>query len=170
MGVYHMDKIGIKEESYFKNYETKLGKIQIIQEGEYIVGVYFLSNNTNKEKGKKEKETDLIKETYQQILEYLEGNRKEFTIPILLKGTTFRKKVWEALQTIPYGETRTYGEIAKQIGKEKASRAVGMANHDNPISILVPCHRVIGKNGKLVGYAGGLDNKAFLLQLEKERK
>ena len=83
------------------------------------------------------------------------------------EGTEFQKKVWKALTAIPYGETRSYGEIAKIVGNDKASRAVGMANHNNPIPILIPCHRVIGKSGKLTGYAGGLDKKTALLELER---
>ena len=90
-----------------------------------------------------------------------------FDLPLDPIGTEFQKKVWQALKEIPFGETRSYGEIAKLIGNEKASRAVGMANNKNPIAIIIPCHRVIGANGKLVGYAGGLDLKEKLLKLEK---
>ena len=93
-------------------------------------------------------------------------SRREFTIPLEPAGTPFQKQVWEALRTIPYGETRTYGQIAVQIGRPKASRAVGMGNHKNPIAILIPCHRVIGADGSLTGYGGGLDIKEFLLKRE----
>ena len=95
------------------------------------------------------------------------GKRKEFDLPLLLKGTPFQKQVWEALLNIPFGETRSYKQIAEAIGNPKAVRAVGMANNKNPLLIVVPCHRVIGANGKLVGYAVGLDKKEFLLKLEK---
>lgn len=108
--------------------------------------------------------TDLV---FRQITEYLNGRRREFDFPYTMKGTEFQRKVWRALCAIPYGETRTYGEIAAAVGSPKACRAVGMANHCNPILIAVPCHRVIGANGKLVGYGSGLDMKEFLLQLEK---
>ena len=101
---------------------------------------------------------------------YQERKRKFFDLPLKVEGTAFQKKVWQALCSIPYGETRSYKEIAIQIGNERACRAVGMANNKNPIGILIPCHRVIGTNHKLVGYAGGLDKKAFLLKLEKENK
>ncbi|MBR2062235.1 MAG: methylated-DNA--[Anaerotignum sp.] len=84
------------------------------------------------------------------------------------KGTEFQQKVWKALTEIPYGETRTYGEIAAAVGNPKAARAVGMANNKNPIGIIIPCHRVVGANGKLVGYAGGMEKKAFLLELERK--
>ena len=103
---------------------------------------------------------------YSQINEYLDGSRKTFNFPYELRGTEFQKKVWTELCKIPYGETRTYKDIAVAIGNPKASRAVGMANNKNPIIIAVPCHRVIGANGSLTGYAGGLGMKAALLSLE----
>lgn len=112
--------------------------------------------------------TSLTDMTFQQITEYLNGQRREFDFPYRLRGTEFQQKVWRALCAIPYGETRTYGEIAAAVGSPRAARAVGMANHENPILIAVPCHRVIGANGKLVGYGSGLDMKEALLQLEKE--
>ena len=96
------------------------------------------------------------------------GRRREFQLPLAPKGTEFQQKVWKALLDIPYGETRSYGEIARAIGNPKASRAVGMANNRNPIAIIIPCHRVIGSTGKLVGYGGGLDKKEFLLNLERQ--
>lgn len=113
-------------------------------------------------------ETALIKEAAKQLNEYLEGNRKVFDIPLELEGTPFQKLVWKALQDIPYSETRSYREIAESIGRPKACRAVGMANNKNPVAIFVPCHRVIGSDGKLVGYAGGMDIKEKLLDLEKQ--
>jgi methylated-DNA-[protein]-cysteine S-methyltransferase len=101
-----------------------------------------------------------------QLLEYFDRKRQVFSIPLDFRGTPFQKKVWEALLTIPFGETRTYSQIAIQIGSPKAVRAVGASNGRNPISIIAPCHRVIGANGKLTGFAGGLENKAYLLSLE----
>lgn len=149
---------------YTHTYKTIIGNIEIIEEDKYIIGVNF-----NTESSIEDKETELIKETYKQIKEYLEGKRKIFDIPIKMKGTKFQKKVWKELTKIPYGETRSYKQIAEGIGKPKASRAVGMANHNNPIAIIVPCHRVIGTNNKLVGYAGGLDIKEKLLKIEKSK-
>jgi methylated-DNA-[protein]-cysteine S-methyltransferase len=102
-----------------------------------------------------------------QLREYFAGERRDFDLPIRLNGTAFQQRVWRALQAIPYGETCSYGDIARAIGKPGAARAVGMANHQNPISIIVPCHRVIGRDGSLVGYGGGLDVKARLLELER---
>lgn len=113
-------------------------------------------------------ETSLIKEAYTQLLEYFRGTRKTFNLPLLLNGTPFQNKVWEALLSIPYGETRTYKQIASQIGNSNACRAVGLANNHNPICIVVPCHRVIGANGHLTGYSGGLKVKKYLLGLEQE--
>lgn len=154
---------------YWNAYKTKIGTLIISESENKISRIETAKAKANKEYSTKEKEeTPLIKEAYKQILEYLEGERKEFTLPLLIKGTKFQEKVWNALLQIPYGETRTYGEIAKQIGNEKASRAVGGANHNNPIMIVVPCHRVIGSNKKLVGYAGGLDIKEALLKLEQQ--
>ncbi len=108
--------------------------------------------------------SDLV---YEQINEYFVGKRQTFDFPYVLHGTVFQKKVWNALCQIPYGSTRTYTQIAVAVGNPKASRAVGMANHRNPMMIVVPCHRVVGANGALVGYAGGLDTKHTLLELEQ---
>ena len=112
-------------------------------------------------------ETLLIKKAAVQLEEYFEGKRKSFNLPLALRGTDFQMAVWEALQTIPAGETRSYKEVAALIGNPKAVRAVGMANNRNPVVIIVPCHRVIGGDGSLTGYGGGLPAKQFLLDLEK---
>jgi methylated-DNA-[protein]-cysteine S-methyltransferase len=101
-----------------------------------------------------------------QLCEYFEGQRVAFEIPLVMHGTTFERRVWRALQEIPYGETISYGELARRIGQPSASRAVGLANGRNPISVIVPCHRVIGANGSLTGYGGGIERKRLLLELE----
>lgn len=103
---------------------------------------------------------------FDQVREYLKGHRRTFDFPYELHGTEFQKKVWNALCQVPYGETRTYKEIASVVGNPKASRAVGMANNKNPLMVVVPCHRIVGTNGNLIGYAGGLDMKKALLELE----
>lgn len=108
-----------------------------------------------------------FEDAQRQLTEYFDGTRSEFTIPLAPTGTPFRMSVWAALVRIPYGQTATYGEIAAEIGNPSASRAVGMANHFNPIAIMIPCHRVIGANGSLTGYGGGLDRKTLLLKLER---
>ncbi len=111
--------------------------------------------------------SELSDRVFGQICEYLDGKRKTFDFPYELKGTIFQNKVWEALCAIPYGQTRTYKQIAQAVGNPNAGRAVGMANHNNPIMIVVPCHRVVGVNGALTGYAGGIEMKRALLELEQ---
>lgn len=143
-------------------YETDIGTIGIREDGQYITNIYFSKFNTEDNI----LETDLIISGIMQINEYIQGKRKKFDLPLNLEGTEFQKKVWNELKNIPYGETRSYKDIAVEIGNEKASRAIGMANNKNPIPILIPCHRVIGANGKLVGYRGGLDIKEKLLNIE----
>ncbi len=120
--------------------------------------------------GEKPKEAipPLLVQAARELGEYFAGTRRTFTFPIRAHGTPFQQEVWRALQNIPYGETRTYGQIAAQIGRPKAVRAVGMANHRNPLPIVVPCHRVVGADGSLTGYAGGLGIKTLLLRLEKQ--
>lgn len=147
------------------HYKTPIGVVCIEENDNYITALYLDDSN----KTINERETELIRKTYQEIMEYFNKERTNFDIPIKLNGTPFQKKVWQALLEIPYGETRTYKDIAKKIGNPKACRAVGGANHNNPIMIIVPCHRVIGKNGSLVGYACGIDVKESLLALEKDK-
>lgn len=118
--------------------------------------------------GAGEGETPLLRQAEKELREYFAGTRREFHLPLRPHGTAFQRRVWDALLTIPYGETRSYAQIAAQAGCPKGFRAVGMANHSNPISILIPCHRVVGKNGSLTGYGGGLDAKRYLLKLEAE--
>ena len=148
-----------------------LGYWEIQEDNGKIIAVNFVGDYKNDFRENKNKENEtinspLMNEAKKQLEEYFSGNRKEFSLPLLLEGTPFQKRVWEALQEIPYGKTRSYQEIATVVGNKNSGRAVGGANHNNPISIIVPCHRVIGKNGSLVGYGGGLDAKEFLLQLE----
>lgn len=111
----------------------------------------------------------ILVETTRQLTAYFAGALTAFTVPLDMRGTEFQKSVWAALLTIPYGETRSYGELARQIGRPGASRAVGAANGRNPVSIIAPCHRVIGRNGGLTGFAGGLEAKRLLLDLESGR-
>ncbi|BCN31269.1 methylated-DNA--protein-cysteine methyltransferase [Anaeromicropila herbilytica] len=152
---------------YYYIYHTKIGDLLLKSREETITHILFCDENEYIEKNFEEKrETPIIQEAYQQLLEYFSGTRTKFELSISPEGTEFQKKVWNALRDIPYGETRSYKEIATFIGNEKASRAVGNANNKNPIPIIIPCHRVIGANGKLVGYAGGLDKKKKLLDIE----
>jgi O-6-methylguanine DNA methyltransferase len=144
-------------------YPFPFGRLKIGYEGDAVT----LLKRTDEPAGG-EGRTPLTDLAFGQISEYLEGRRREFDFPYLLRGTEFQQKVWRALCAIPYGETRTYGEIAAAVGNPRAARAVGMANHENKILIAVPCHRVIGADGSLVGYGSGLDMKQALLRLEKE--
>ncbi|MDR2410944.1 MAG: methylated-DNA--[protein]-cysteine S-methyltransferase [Bacteroidales bacterium] len=147
-------------------YQTAAGQICIVEDDNSIVNIkYKIEINQGEEQ-----ETSLIKESYRQLVEYFDGKRKEFDLPLKLRGTPFQQKVWSALQTIPYGEVWSYKRLAESVGSPKGYRAVGMANNHNPISIVVPCHRVIGSDGSLVGYAGGLDRKKLLLEIEQKNK
>ena len=155
---------------FYKIYDFEIGKLAICEENGKIVLVNVVKTKEDIEEMAKnsiQKETSLIKNTKQQLDEYFAGKRKKFDIPIKLDGTDFQIKVWKELLKIPYGETCSYLDIAKCIGNPKASRAVGMANNKNKVIIIVPCHRVIGSNKKLVGYACGLDVKEKLLELER---
>ena len=144
---------------------SPLGKIAVIESDRTISRLLF--PGTILPDGIKQQETPLLLQAATQIEEYFQGKRICFQLPLGPAGTPFQKKVWEALLTIPYGETRSYGQIAAQIGSPKACRAVGHANHCNPIPIIIPCHRVVGTSGKLTGYAGGLEAKELLLKLER---
>jgi len=115
-----------------------------------------------------EQDDEILEKTRKQVDEYLDGNRKEFDIPLLMVGTDFQRRVWKALMKVPYGVTSTYRQIAEDTGSPKAVRAVGNANSANPISVIVPCHRIIGSDGELVGYGGGLSVKKRLLKLEQK--
>ena len=147
---------------YQYSYETKLGSVTIVEEDGALLAI-----TTHRTYEGIKQETLLIKEAYSQLSEYLIGERKSFDLPLKPRGTVFQQQVWKALCDIPYGETRSYKQIAEAIGNPKAVRAVGMANNRNPLLIVVPCHRVIGANGKLVGYGAGIEKKEFLLKLEK---
>ena len=147
--------------TYQYSYETMLGSVTFVEEDGALLAI-----STHRSFEGVIQETKLIKEAYRQFSEYLEGERKEFNLPFKMQGTEFQKRVWKALCDIPYGETRSYKQIAQAIGNPKAVRAVGMANNKNPLLVIVPCHRVIGTNGQLVGYASGLEKKRLLLQLE----
>ena len=116
---------------------------------------------------KNELHSDFLYEVYTQVNEYLTGRRKQFDVPLKYQGTQFQQSVWQELQKIPYGETRSYQEIAIGIGNGRAVRAVGQANNKNPIMIIIPCHRVIHKNGDITGFACGVEVKQYLLELEK---
>lgn len=146
-----------------------LGLIAIVEEKDGISAIEFLRDNKDRAAQLKNKnESQLTKECKKQLEEYFSGKRKEFNIKLDIIGTDFQVSAWKAMQKIPYGKTISYSEEAKMAGNEKAVRAIGAANGRNKIPIIIPCHRVVGKNGKLVGYTGGLDIKEYLLMLEKK--
>ncbi|EEY99911.1 methylated-DNA--protein-cysteine methyltransferase [Vibrio sp. RC586] len=135
-----------------------------------LLGVWFATQTTQPmHLGDYSENCPILNNAIQQLDEYFSGLRSQFELPITAKGTAFQQSVWHALCKIPYGEIWSYQQLAEAIGNPKAVRAVGLANGKNPISIIVPCHRVVGKNGKLTGYAGGLERKAFLLNLEQQK-
>ena len=150
-------------------YQTSIGNIYIEETNNYITKLQLVSNNLHLElQNTPMNESPLTKKAFLQLEEYFKGKRTSFDLPLNPKGTPFPEKSWNALLTIPYGQTKSYLDIATIIGNPKAVRAVGLANHNNPIMIVIPCHRVIGKNGKMVGYACGISVKEQLLSLEKE--
>jgi len=150
--------------TYYHTYESPLGPITLQSDGESLTGLDF---DLSEQRNPIFSVLEIFKRTKEELDEYFLGLRKTFTVPLKTSGTPFQKQVWDALLKIPYGETRCYEEIAIQIGNPKAYRAIGMANNRNAIGIIIPCHRVIGKDGSLSGYAGGLDKKIGLLDLEK---
>lgn len=143
-------------------YLSPVGTLCVEADAEAVTGLHIAKSSANGEC----RENELIRDTIRQLKEYFAGKRRQFTVPLRAEGTDFQQAVWEALRRIPYGETRTYGEIATAVGRPGACRAVGGANHKNPIMILIPCHRVIGADGSLTGFGGGLDIKEKLLMLE----
>jgi methylated-DNA-[protein]-cysteine S-methyltransferase len=157
---------GGKEMKLYKAYyDSPVGIIEITGTEEGISSLIFVES-----KNDEEEYPDCIKNCLEQLDEYFEGKRKEFNVKLMVEGTEFQKSVWNKLRNIPYGKTASYKDIAQEIGNEKAVRAVGSTNGKNPISIIVPCHRVIGANGKLTGYAGGLWRKEWLLEHEAKHK
>lgn len=145
-------------------FDSSIGKLYIEETGGSVTKLSFVQELSDY--SITGEITPFLKEACSQITAYLEGKRTTFDLPLSPVGTEFQKKVWAALLTIPYGKTISYGELASLVGNPKASRAVGMANNRNPIPVIIPCHRVIGANGKLVGYGGGLPIKQKLLTLE----
>ena len=163
----------------YKMVDSPVGRLKLVATDEGLAGILWERSRTvvsgssrtplDRLRSQIEAEDNrhpVLIETERQLAEYFAGQRKEFALNLDLDGTAFQLKVWNALRTIPFGETRSYGQIARQIGNPDAVRAVGAANGRNPVSIVTPCHRVIGSTGKLTGFAGGLDAKARLLALE----
>ncbi len=150
---------------YFYIFDTSFGLLKIEEIDNEIVKIELNNPTSNRTF----KLTEILEKAYKEINDFIKGKRKSFTFKINPSGTEFQKSVWNALLNIPYGEVKSYKDIAIAIGNPKACRAVGMANNKNPIPIVIPCHRVIGSNGKLTGYAYGLSLKEQLLNLEKSK-
>ena len=149
------------------DHPSPIGALALIADDVALRGVYFeQSRHGGPPDAARKGANKIIDETRRQLDAYFAGRRKAFDLPLGAEGTDFQKKVWKALSRIPFGETRSYGEIAAVVGAPAASRAVGAANGRNPIPVIVPCHRVIGANGSLTGFGGGMDRKRFLLALE----
>lgn len=164
-----MDHTGATTNTYFKKMASPVGELTLIASETALICILWEKEDTSRmhvEPGTEAIEHPVLTVAEQELQAYFAGTRTSFTTPIQFHGTEFQKQVWHALLTIPFGETRTYGQIAAQIGNPQAVRAVGGAANKNPISIIAPCHRVVGGNGKLVGFAGGLKIKNYLLSLE----
>ena len=145
-----------------RHIETPIGRLKLCADGDGLCALRFAAT------GEEMDAAPVLLQAERELEEYFAGRRTAFSVPLSMHGTPFQLRVWRALTEIPYGETLSYGELARRIGNPKACRAVGMANHVNPLPVFVPCHRVVGANGGLTGYAGGLDIKRLLLELERE--
>ena len=149
-------------------YQSPIGRLLLVGSGGVLEELHFPnSKGQDKIASDWQYDEECFSKVLGQLSEYFAGNRQEFDLEIAPKGTDFQQQIWQELRKIPFGRTASYGEIAERIGNSKASRAVGMANSKNPIPIIIPCHRVIGKDGSLTGFGGGLDVKKQLLALEK---
>lgn len=154
-------------------FPSPVGVLRLIADEQYLIGVVWQQERIHRLSQLNFTEVPyhpILAQTQQQLTEYFQQQRQVFDLPLFALGTDFQLDVWQALSTIPYAQTRSYQEIATQIGRPKAVRAVGLANGQNPHAIIVPCHRVIGKNGALVGFGGGLEHKITLLQIEATAK
>lgn len=155
----------------YRYFDSPIGNLLLVGRGETLEELHFPNSSTRKEKEETAQLNNVSLTTAcEQLSEYFQGKRTQFTIELAPRGTDFQQTVWQELSKIPFGETTSYGEIARRIGNPKGSRAVGLANGKNPIPIIVPCHRVIGKDGSLTGFGGGLEIKKHLLTLEKTNK
>ena len=157
----------MKAKSYFTEFSSPIGRLRLHGTDAALTGVFMESERHGSvETGDAVRDAKPLREAQRQLEEYFAGERTEFSLPLESHGTDFQRSVWRALCAIPFGTTISYGELARRINNPRAVRAVGLANGRNPISIIVPCHRVIGADGTLTGYGGGLERKRFLLALE----
>ncbi|MCU7920654.1 MAG: methylated-DNA--[protein]-cysteine S-methyltransferase [Candidatus Thiodiazotropha sp. (ex Dulcina madagascariensis)] len=155
--------------TYYHYHATPIGKLLLAGNEEHLKLLGFPNGSrARRHEPRWQKSLAPFRAAIQQLDEYFAGDREQFDLSLAPQGTDFQRQVWQALCDIPYGETWSYGQLAKYIGRPKASRAVGAANGLNPIPVIIPCHRVVGCNGKLTGFGGGIETKAFLLNLEAE--
>ncbi|MGK2877954.1 MAG: methylated-DNA--[protein]-cysteine S-methyltransferase [Solirubrobacterales bacterium] len=157
--------------THFATTPSPIGELLVLGDGESIHGLLMNGDGDfDARKNDLTRDLNAFSETIAQLEQYFAGRRDSFDLPLEPEGTEFQRAVWSALAEIPFGETRSYGEVAAAVGRPRAARAVGMANNRNPIAVIVPCHRVIGAGGTLVGYAGGLGRKTWLLDHEREAR
>ncbi|MQA91051.1 MAG: methylated-DNA--[protein]-cysteine S-methyltransferase [Gemmatimonas sp.] len=159
------------ETRYYDIQESPIGDLRLTSDGEFLTGIWMLDPDDEVQPRSRTgmswvRTSSPFKHAREQLIAYFTGGLSEFTLPLATRGTPFQMRVWEGLRSIPYGQTISYGELAHRIGDPKAVRAVGSANGRNPLPIVLPCHRVIGADGSLTGYGGGLDRKRTLLELE----
>jgi methylated-DNA-[protein]-cysteine S-methyltransferase len=155
----------------YKTIDSPVGRLKLVASDKGLVAVLWENDKPNRVRlgaMVADQRHPILLDTERQLEQYFAGERKTFSVALDMRGTSFQRNVWEALLAIPFGETRSYGQLAKQLGNSRAMRAVGAANGRNPVSIIVPCHRVIGSSGRLIGFAGGLETKARLLSLEEQ--
>lgn len=161
----------VAEKTLYSRMSSPIGELLLASDGAHVTGIYMQSErHADKLQPEWRHDESALASVRCQLEAYFAGELKDFDLPLAAQGTDFQKKVWAALCGIPYGQTISYGELARRIGQPMASRAVGLANGQNPISIIVPCHRVIGANGTLTGYGGGLSRKQWLLAHESQQR
>jgi methylated-DNA-[protein]-cysteine S-methyltransferase len=160
----------MNEARFYTRVESPIGELLLVGDGHALHGLHMQEGRTAVSVDPEWRPADEpFADVREQLSEYFAGERLDFDVSLAMAGTRFQRRVWDALREIPYGETATYGELAQRLGRPSASRAVGLANGRNPIAVIVPCHRVIGSDGSLTGYGGGLERKSFLLALEAAR-
>lgn len=154
----------------YRTIDSPIGPLTLAGRGDVLTNLRMVDQTYEPNRSDWALDDTAFPDAVDQLRSYFAGDRTDFDLELDMAGTQFQRRVWQALMTIPYGETRSYGQIAEQIGASGSARAVGLANGRNPIAVIVPCHRVIGASGGLTGYGGGLDRKRLLLELEKKRK
>jgi methylated-DNA-[protein]-cysteine S-methyltransferase len=155
---------------HYRNIDSPIGPLVLAGRGRALTNLRMVDQTYGADRTDWVPDDRVFADAVDQLAAYFAGERTDFDLELSLAGSAFQRRVWQALLTIPYGETRSYGQVAEQIGASGAARAVGLANGHNPIAIIVPCHRVIGASGSLTGYGGGLDRKRSLLELERRRE